>query len=109
MFTRLMEELRWFAAAGILFVLLHVAVATYLYRAATSTAPETLSDVATGSDGDERTVANRTAGSPEDRVPCPTCGVPNDPSYRFCRRCVADLQSSVTAATANTGRKRLGS
>jgi hypothetical protein len=104
-----MEDLLWFAAAGILFVLLHVAVATCLYRVAGATDADPVGEYLPASDGDERTVANRPDGDSEDRVPCPTCGVPNDPSFRFCRRCVADLKQSVTASTVTDGRKRLGS
>ncbi len=104
-----MEELLPLAAAGTLFVLLHVAVAAYLYRAAAAGEADPASEYVPARDGDERTVANRAGGAADDRVPCPTCGVPNDPSYRFCRRCVADLQRSVTSATGSDGRKRLGS
>ena len=104
-----MEDLVWFAAAGVLFVLLHVAVAAYLYRAAASGDPDPAGEYLPARDADERTVSNRAASGTDDRVPCPSCGVPNDPRYRFCRRCVADLQASVTAATGGNGRKRLGS
>jgi len=104
-----MEQLLWLAAAGVVFVLLHVAVAAYIYRAAASTDPDPAGEYVTARDGDERQVANRPAGGSDDRVPCPSCGVPNGPSYRFCRRCVADLQRSGTPATATNGRKRLGS
>lgn len=104
-----MEELLPFVAAGLLFVLLHVAVAVYLYRAAASGESRATPEGDPRRDGDERTLANRTGESSGDRVACPTCGVPNDPRFRFCRRCVADLQSSVSTATGGDGRKRLGS
>jgi hypothetical protein len=36
-----------------------------------------------------------TAGSAA--VACPACGTPNDPEYRFCRACVAELTASGVA------------
>jgi hypothetical protein len=30
-------------------------------------------------------------------VACPACGTPNDPEYRFCRACVAELAASGVA------------
>lgn len=30
-------------------------------------------------------------------VACPACGTPNDPDYRFCRACVAELAASSVA------------
>jgi len=104
-----MAELLPLAAAGVLFLLVHVAVPASLYRAAASTDPDPAGENVLESDGDERQVADRPAGGSDDRVPCPICGVPNGPSYRFCRRCVADLQRSVTPATATDARDRLGS
>ncbi|HKL29004.1 MAG TPA: zinc ribbon domain-containing protein [Natrialbaceae archaeon] len=29
-------------------------------------------------------------------IECSECGAPNDPEYRFCRRCVADLSPPAT-------------
>ena len=29
-------------------------------------------------------------------IECSECGAPNDPEYRFCRRCVADLSPQPT-------------
>jgi hypothetical protein len=104
-----MEGLVWFAAAGVLFVLVHVAVAAYLYRSAASRNHDPAGEYVPSRDGDERTIGTGPASGSPDRVPCPSCGVPNDPSYRFCRRCVADLQRRVTATTGTNGRKRLGS
>jgi hypothetical protein len=87
-----MESLAFVAGLAALLAALHVAVAAYLYRAATS---------------GEGLEALREAGesglpSPNDdgldvdgeTVGCPVCGTPNDPSYRFCRHCVADLSGS---------------
>jgi predicted amidophosphoribosyltransferase len=44
----------------------------------------------------------------DDRIACPTCGAPNDPSYRFCRRCISDLSGSSAANAAANGADRLG-
>lgn len=97
-------ELLWLGAAATLFVLLHVAIAAYLYRAASPDGGEAGSEYLPADD-----VEPQPAGSTDERIPCPTCGTPNDPSYRFCRRCIADLSSSVTAGGAPDGGKRLGS
>ncbi|WP_254837609.1 zinc ribbon domain-containing protein [Natronomonas marina] len=99
-----MEGLLWLGAAATLFVLLHVAVAAYLYRAASASEGESASEYVPRQESGERA-----PGTGEDRVACPTCGAPNDPSYRFCRRCIADLSSGVTSATGPDGRKQLGS
>jgi hypothetical protein len=116
-----MAELLPLAAAGVVVLLVHVAVPPYLYllvhvavpaslyRAAASTDPDPAGENVLESDGDERQVADRPAGGSDDPVPCPSCGVPNDPGYRICRRCVADLQRSVTPATTTDARDRLGS
>jgi hypothetical protein len=39
------------------------------------------------------TTAERPAAE-GDPVACPACGTPNDPTYRFCRACVAELSAS---------------
>ena len=97
-----MDDLLWLGAAAALFVLLHVAVAAYLYRSAAD-GPDHAGEYIPAQ-ADERPT------SPADeRVPCPTCGVPNDPSYRFCRRCVADLSAGLSSSAGGDGGKRLGS
>ena len=98
-----MSDPLWLGAAVALFVLLHVAVAAYLYRSAAADGPDHAGEYVPAQ-ADERPT------SPADeRVPCPTCGVPNDPSYRFCRRCVADLSAGPSSSAGGDGGKRLGS
>lgn len=104
MFTVPMEGLLPVAAAAVLFVLLHVAVAAYLYRASVPGRRESASESVPAQDR-----VDRAGGPDQERVSCPTCGVPNDPSYRFCRRCVADLRNGVTVARGRDGGERLGS
>ena len=107
MFTVHMESLALVGLLAALLVILHVAVAAYLYRVA-------LSGDARPADGDP--TADDRPTPPEDRrfddadarTPCPTCGTPNDPSYRFCRRCVADL-SGQRATADGVAAGRLGS
>ena len=102
-----MESLALVALLAALLVVLHVAVAAYLYRV-------TLSADGRRSDGDPR--ADQRATSPADRrfddgdetTACPTCGAPNDPSYQFCRRCVADLTGARGTADG-VAAGRLGS
>jgi len=38
-----------------------------------------------------------------DAVQCSTCGVENDPDYRYCRYCVAELSEATTVASAADG------
>jgi len=39
--------------------------------------------------------AGGSEGAAGGQVRCPHCGVENDAAYRFCRRCVADLDRPV--------------
>ena len=96
-----MEGLLALAGAAALLVLVHVAVAAYLYRATSTKQEAPASEYIPDRD--------RTAGDTDDRVACPACGAPNDPSYRFCRRCISDLSSGVAASSAANGGKQLGS
>ena len=98
-----MEGLLALAGAAALLVLLHVAVAAYLYRAASTKQEASASEYIPDPDRD------RTAGDADDRVACPACGAPNDPSYQFCRRCVAELSNGIAASSAANGGKQLGS
>ena len=97
-----MDDLLWLGAAAALFVLLHVAVAAYLYRSAADGPDHAGEYIPEQAD-------ERPTGPADERVPCPTCGVPNDPSYRFCRRCVADLSAGLSPSAGGDGGKRLGS
>ena len=102
-----MESLAFVAAVALLLVVLHAVVAAYVYRVAHSGDGRLLEREASP---DQRAV-QRTDEPPEvpdDSVSCPTCGAPNDPSYQFCRRCVADL-SGKQRASAEVAAGRLGS
>lgn len=101
-----MESLA-FVAAVALVVVLHVVVAAYVYRVAQPGEGQLFEREASS---DERAVPplDDTLETPDDSVSCPTCGAPNDPSYRFCRRCVADL-SGKQRASAEVAAGRLGS
>ena len=98
-----MEELLALAGAAALLVLVHVTVAAYLYRAASTGQEAPASEYIPNPDRD------RVAVDTDDRVACPACSAPNDPSYQFCRRCISDLSSGVAASSAATGGKQLGS
>lgn len=39
--------------------------------------------------------AESTADGAAERRPCPQCGVENDPSFTYCRRCTAVLRSTA--------------
>jgi len=99
-----MEGTLALAGAAVLLVLLHVVVAAYLYRTVSTEQKASASEYAP--DPDRERAASTDAG---DRVSCPACGMPNDPSYRFCRRCIADLSSGVSASAGADRRKQLGS
>lgn len=102
-----MESLAFIAAVAALLVVLHVVVAGYVYRVAHSGDGRLFAREASS---DERAVQSTegTLDERDDSVSCPTCGAPNDPSYRFCRRCVADL-SGKQRASAEFAAGRLGS
>ncbi len=114
-------------AAGVagLALVAHAALAVYLYRSlsdptagATENAPEgrRRSDGPSRASEDERGPSQSggpsqfTEGGPEATAPeadgtgspseatyCPVCGVPNDPGFRFCRRCVSELSGGGRA------------
>lgn len=102
-----MESLAFVAAVAVLLVVLHAVVAAYVYRVANSGDGKLFEREASP---DQRAVRPTAEPSevPDDSVSCPTCGVPNDPSYRFCRLCVADL-SGKQRASAEVAAGRLGS
>ena len=102
-----MDSLVFVAGTAVLLVALHVAVAAYLYRVALSR-DDPASDAA--ATDDERAVppGDGRADPADGTVPCPTCGTPNDPGYKFCRRCVADL-SGKQPTTGGAAAGRLGS
>lgn len=103
-----MDPLVLIAAVAAALVVLHVVVATYLYRAAAG------SDNRAPSAGEnperDRVVEPLGQGDEDEhRTPCPACGTPNDPTYRFCRQCVADLSNAGSAVDGPDATKRLGS
>ena len=107
MFTLHMESLALVVLLALLLVVLHVAVAAYLYRTALSVDDRRADGEPTA---EERATppADSRPDDADETTACPTCGAPNDPSYRYCRRCVADL--SGTRSTANgVAAGRLGS
>lgn len=50
------------------------------YRRRSASTPESRSGSATGIDGNDP------------RIGCDDCGAENDPAYRYCRECAADLE-----------------
>jgi hypothetical protein len=76
-------------------LLLHLGTLAYVYLRR--------SRAADPAGGDPETVAERLRPEAESelgpdeegRLTCPQCGARNDPSYRFCRICVADLPGSA--------------
>jgi hypothetical protein len=102
-----MESLVLVALLAALLAVLHAAVAAYLYRSTLERDGRRSTGEATA---DERGMPP-VDGHPDEAVEttaCSTCGAPNDPSYRFCRRCVADLSGGgATADGVAVG--RLGS
>lgn len=100
-----MGQLVWLIVLAALLFGLHVTVVVYLYRTATTDGPSQAAE--------EPTVHHEQSAHLDDRggpqsVSCPTCGMPNDPSYRFCRSCVSDLSSRPSATDGPSGTDRLG-
>lgn len=103
-----MEELVTLGALAVLLVGVHVAFAIHLYRSLSADrnregcADGTETGSASGREP-KSTASPKSDGSDADDgsgQPCPTCGTPNDPSFRFCRRCVSEL-SGQTAPKGN--------
>lgn len=127
-----MEPLVWLAVAAVALLLLHVGVAAYIYRTVTAadgpirsgsgkpsenaegadehfeTAEQASEHSETADPPGTRTDATDTAET-ADRRPCPTCGVPNDPDYRFCRRCISDMTDRGGGEGPHDSTERLGS
>ena len=95
MLTLDMESLAFVAAMAAVLVVLHVVVAAYLYRVALS--GDGLEALRDAEDAESASPAAARADAGRDTIPCPVCGAPNDPTYRFCRRCVADLSGTGRA------------
>jgi hypothetical protein len=64
---------------------------------------ESLAPERPGDDAGEPTATDHDADRSAS-VACPACGTPNDPEYRFCRACVAELAASTTAGGGAGGR-----
>lgn len=91
------------AAVALTVLALHIAFTAYVFRTVTGRWP--LQSTPGGDAGDEadpgrgernpdtgdsnRGASDANAGG--ETIPCPICGTPNDPAFRFCRRCVSDL------------------
>ncbi|QLD86999.1 zinc ribbon domain-containing protein [Natronomonas halophila] len=102
-----MEQFVWLVALAALLFGLHAAVVVYLYRRATDST-DAMDLLETHTQQDDRPSVEESAGRDDERIACPTCGTPNDPSYRFCRRCISDLSGGSAANAAANGADRLG-
>lgn len=70
-------------------LLLHLGTLVYVYRRRSRAAEPAGGDAEPAA---ERLRPEAESGPDEERrLTCPQCGARNDPSYRFCRICVADL------------------
>jgi hypothetical protein len=90
------------AAVTLFVVVVHTAIAVYLYRSlsdSTSGGARGIREVSPDPSGPSESVDGGDDGNadadPEETVHCPVCGTPNDPQFRFCRRCVSDLSGST--------------
>jgi hypothetical protein len=95
-----MNTLVWLLLGVAMLIAVHMGILIYLYRA---TVPDS---GGRRTDAVEQDRPQRTDGP--DPAVCPACGAPNDPAYRFCRRCVSDLSAGKTAVGGD-GPERLGS
>lgn len=91
-----MEGLGWLVAATVLFVAVHIVIAVYLYRKGNRKAEATAAPT-------------DSADEPPDQVTCPTCGTPNAPGFRYCRRCVSDLSGGGTPDNKRPAAEQPGS
>jgi hypothetical protein len=72
----------WLYGAIALLVGIHVLTMLYAYRSRDEVAAS-----ATPSEAEQ----SQPQAADAERIECPQCGTTNDPTYRFCRTCVADL------------------
>lgn len=104
-----MDELLTVGAIAVLFMLIHLAFAAYLYRSLSAdrdgggtTEPTEAVDSGGEPPVDDPVSGTSTVDSADTEesstVPCPTCGTPNDPSFQFCRQCVSDLSDRTSAS-----------
>lgn len=114
-----MTEIATVAVIAGLALVVHAALAVYLYRSlsdptteSTESAPESRQcsgelprahEHETGSP--QPTKSGHTSADPpaerteprSESIQCPVCGVPNDPGFQFCRRCVSELSGGSRA------------
>jgi hypothetical protein len=98
-----MEELATAGAIAALLVGIHAVFAVFLYRVLSSerdnteASPEAVRMGSTAAEDPPAVDARPDSGRGGERpaVPCPVCGTPNDPSFRFCRQCVSDLSGGA--------------
>lgn len=102
-----MDPLVWFVVIAVVLVALHVGIAAYLYRSATADSSVASADEYLPARSPESEEGSCDGAG--DTVACGTCGTPNDPSYRFCRKCVADLTSGGGGMAGPGSTERLGS
>jgi hypothetical protein len=95
-----MDTLVWLLLGVAMLIAVHMGILIYLYRATVRDSGGRHTDAV------EQDCPQRTDGT--DSAVCPACGAPNDPAYRFCRRCVSDLSAGKTAVDGD-GPERLGS
>jgi hypothetical protein len=101
MFTLSMEELVTVGVIAALFVGVHLAFAVYLYRALSdrrqgTPTPDGLESGAETPPMGDNDLSSNAHDDDRQTVPCPACGVPNDPSFRYCRRCITNLSEHST-------------
>jgi len=102
-----MDELVTVGAIVVLLVVIHSVFAVYLYRAFStrneSDVPRAVEHSGPTSEPrpDGNTARPSTPAGTGDRstVRCPVCGVSNDPSFQYCRRCVSALSDQTTTPT----------
>ncbi|MFW5963348.1 MAG: DUF7577 domain-containing protein [Natronomonas sp.] len=98
-----MGTLVWLLLGVVALVAVHMSILLYLYReTAMDSSGQTAEPVAPDHERGPRAEGL-------DRTVCPTCGAPNDPTYRFCRRCISDLSAGKTTASGDGPTERLGS
>lgn len=97
-----MNTLVWLLLGVAGLVAVHMGILLYLYRSATDSS--TRSADAVDTDREHRPHVEQ-----PDTMVCPACGAPNDPAYRFCRRCISDLSAGRTAPSGDGPTERLGS
>ncbi len=79
----------------------HALFALYFYRRylgdgdSKEGPPDELDDI--GSATEPSKAASNGGSEERSEIPCPGCGTPNDPSFQFCCRCVADLSEKAPA------------